>query len=51
MPKKPLNSYSHFFKQVATDAFKAKPDLKVPEIGKMVGLQWNALSDEDKKPF
>jgi len=23
----------------------------VPEIGRMAGLQWNALSDEDKKPF
>ena len=51
MPKKPLSAYTNFFKQIATDALKAKPDLKVTEIGKMAGLQWNALSDEDKKPF
>ena len=50
-PKKNLNSYMLYTREVRQDVANANPTLKVNEVAKIVGGQWRKLSEEAKKKY
>jgi hypothetical protein len=48
-PKKPASPYVFFLQQTRNQIAESNPDLKNPEIMKMVGQQWKQLSEQDKQ--
>merc|ERR1712060_394766 len=51
-PKKPLSSYMLFMKSFRTEFAEANPEVKgVAEVGKAGGEKWQAMTEEEKKPF
>jgi hypothetical protein len=50
-PKGPTSSYMYFSKQASANIRAQYPDIKVPELGKMVGEQWRACSEKQKSKY
>ena len=50
-PKKPLSGFMFFSTQFSKMIRDRNPDLKTTEISKIVGENWNKLSNEQKQPF
>jgi hypothetical protein len=50
-PKKPTNAYTLYANEKRPDLQKSHPDVDFGGISKLIGDQWNALSDELKKPY
>jgi hypothetical protein len=50
-PKGPTSSYMYFSKQASATIRAKYPDIKVPELGKMVGEQWRACSEKNKSKY
>lgn len=54
-PKRPNSSYGIFFTElfptVRGDYLNADGGVKANEVAKELGRRWNALSDEEKKPY
>ena len=50
-PKKNLNSYMFYTREVRQDVANANPTLKVNEVAKIIGGQWRKLSEEAKQPY
>ena len=51
IPKRPLNGYMRFRKQVYEKVKSENPDQKITEYAKLIGVQWNALTDVEKAPY
>lgn len=50
-PKKNLNSYMFYTREVREEVASANPTLKVNEVAKIIGEQWRKLSEEAKQPY
>ncbi|CAO3598525.1 unnamed protein product [Absidia cylindrospora] len=50
-PKKNYSSYLHFCDEQRPLLTKEHPTFNQPELAKLLGEKWKALSDEDKKPY
>ncbi|ORZ17663.1 high mobility group box domain-containing protein [Absidia repens] len=50
-PKKNYSSYLHFCDEQRPQLAKEHPTFNQPELAKLLGEMWKALSDEDKKPY
>jgi len=50
-PERPLMPYMRFCKQVWETIKQDNPDLKLGEIGKMIGQRWRNMADEEKQKF
>ena len=48
-PKRPLVPYMRFCKQVWETIKRDNPDLKMGEIGKMIGQRWHNMADKKKQ--
>ncbi|KAM4033382.1 transcription factor A, mitochondrial isoform 2-T2 [Anomaloglossus baeobatrachus] len=51
LPKRPLTSYFRFVIQQRPKLVKDYPQAKLPEISKMLALEWKGLSESARKPF
>tara|TARA_Y100000816_G_C26099052_1_gene582149 strand:- start:2301 stop:2612 length:312 start_codon:yes stop_codon:yes gene_type:complete len=49
--KKPLTAYFHFANQRRPLLVAENPDTKMPNISKLLGEEWNKMSDEQKQPY
>ncbi|KAH9450542.1 hypothetical protein MJO28_010015 [Puccinia striiformis f. sp. tritici] len=50
-PKRPLSAYM-FFSQDWRERIKTEnPEVSFGEIGRLLGLKWKGLTDEEKKPY
>lgn len=50
-PKKPLSGFMFFSTQFAKMIRDRNPDLKITDVSKIVGENWNKLTPEQKAPF
>lgn len=50
-PKKAISAYFFYIQERREALKKEKPNLDNKEIIKTMGAEWNALSDEKKKPY
>ncbi|XP_021951746.1 transcription factor A, mitochondrial isoform X2 [Folsomia candida] len=50
-PKKPLTPYFRFLAQVREDAKKENPKLKITELMKKIGTQWDRLDEAGKEKY
>lgn len=50
-PKRPMSGYMLFANDVRPQIAAANPDFKVSDLGKEIGRQWGALSEEAKAPY
>ena len=50
-PKKPLTSYMFFCKEKRTEFKALNPDMKLPELSKVMGAEWRHLSDKKKSKY
>eukprot|EP00897_Mesotaenium_endlicherianum_P005966 jgi/Mesen1/5398/ME000268S04599 len=50
-PKKPLTSYFHFVKDQFEKTKLEHPEQTTPQIGKLLGQKWKALSETEKEPY
>ena len=50
-PKKPISAYFFYVKERRDSIIKELPNLNNKEIIKKMSEEWNALSDEKKKPY
>jgi len=48
-PKKPLTPYMLYYADRRTEVKKVNPNAPAPEIATIIGSEWQALSDEQKK--
>lgn len=51
MPKQVMTSFFAFISQNRGRIAKENPEAKVTEIGKLMGQEWKALTDEEKKEY
>ncbi|XP_073541585.1 transcription factor A, mitochondrial [Phyllobates terribilis] len=51
LPKRPLTSYFRFVIHQRPKLVKDYPQAKLPEISKMIALEWRGLSESARKPF
>lgn len=51
LPKRPLTSYLRFVVQQRPMLVQQYPEAKLPEISKMLGLEWRGLSESARKPY
>ncbi|XP_073404353.1 transcription factor A, mitochondrial [Dendrobates tinctorius] len=51
LPKRPLTSYFRFVGQQRPKLVKDYPQAKLPEISKMIALEWKGMSESARKPF
>ena len=49
--KKPLTAYFHYANERRPLLKAENPDVKIPQISKMIGAEWNKMSDEQKQPY
>eukprot|EP00271_Cylindrocystis_brebissonii_P022520 TRINITY_DN86_c0_g1_i1.p1 TRINITY_DN86_c0_g1~~TRINITY_DN86_c0_g1_i1.p1 ORF type:complete len:117 (-),score=41.89 TRINITY_DN86_c0_g1_i1:809-1159(-) len=50
-PKRPLSSYMFYTKKRRETIKDTHPDAKFGEVGKIMGEEWKALTDKEKKPY
>ena len=50
-PKRPMNAYMMFATEKRKQIQKDKPELKMTEISKLLGVEWRGLSEDEKSPF
>ena len=50
-PEKPLMPYLRYSKKVWDDVKASEPDLRLSQIGKMIGKRWNELAATDKQIY
>ena len=50
-PKRPLPAFFYFANERRKSIRIQQPELKVTEIAKNIGLEWNKLSDAEKEPY
>ena len=50
-PKKVMTSFMAYGNQVRPGIMSSNPDKKITEIAKIIGDQWNKMSDDDKKEY
>lgn len=50
-PKSARSGYNFFMKEVRPSIFEQNPEANIQEITKLVAIEWNALTDEQKKPY
>ena len=50
-PEKPLSAYMRFSKEVWEATRNEHPDLKLWELGSIIGKKWRDLAPGDKKRF
>lgn len=48
-PKRPLAPYMFYCKEQREKVKASQPDISFGEIGKVLGQQWSAMSEKDKK--
>ncbi|XP_075697299.1 transcription factor A, mitochondrial [Rhinoderma darwinii] len=51
LPKRPLTSYLRFVIQQRPTIVKQFPEAKLPEISKLLALEWRGLSESARKPY
>ena len=50
-PKRPRSGYIFYTQSVREDAAKSNPTLKMADLSRLMGSNWNGLDAEAKKPF
>jgi len=50
-PKKALTSYMFFCKEKRAEIKMSNPGLKLPQVSKLLGAAWKALSEDEKKVY
>jgi len=50
-PKRPLAPYMFYCKEQREKVKASQPDISFGEIGKVLGQQWSAMGEKEKKPF
>lgn len=50
-PKRNLSSYMLYSQAVRPSVVAKNPELKAVEVAKIIGDQWNALTDKEKQPY
>jgi hypothetical protein len=50
-PKRPLSAFFFFANERRKSLKLQQPDLKVTEISKVIGVEWNKLPESEKEPF
>ena len=50
-PKRALTAYFIFMKDKRSEIVKANPDSKITQISTLLGNEWKALSDKEKKKY
>jgi len=52
-PKRALNAFMYFSKDIRPQVVKDNPDLqkKVHDVSRMIGEKWKKMSEEEKKPY
>eukprot|EP01138_Halocafeteria_seosinensis_P005646 gb/GECG01005772.1/.p1 GENE.gb/GECG01005772.1/~~gb/GECG01005772.1/.p1 ORF type:complete len:609 (+),score=116.67 gb/GECG01005772.1/:1-1827(+) len=50
-PKKPMTAFVFFSQERRQQIRKLHPEMALSEISKRLGHEWNALSEEQKKPY
>ena len=48
---KPLSVYMQYTNEVRNKVREQNPDMKMPEISKVIGKMWKELGEEGKKPY
>ena len=49
--KKPLTAYFHYANERRPLLKAENPEVKIPQISKLIGSEWNKMSDEQKQPY
>jgi len=50
-PKRPLSAYMYFSQDWRERIKIENPDVSFGEIGRLLGLKWKSLCEEEKKPY
>ena len=51
LPKKPSNSYMIYANATRGDVREEHPELKMPDVTRIIAANWKALTDDEKAPF
>eukprot|EP00743_Colponemidia_sp_Colp-15_P001791 GILK01001955.1.p1 GENE.GILK01001955.1~~GILK01001955.1.p1 ORF type:complete len:177 (+),score=34.17 GILK01001955.1:82-612(+) len=51
MPKRAMSAYMYFAEEIRPEVKRTFPDLPVTEVMKEIARRWQALSEEDRKPY
>jgi len=50
-PKRGLNAYMYYSKERRSTLKAERPDLKTKELSVVMGQEWNAMSEDAKRPY
>lgn len=50
-PKRALNGYMYYSKERRATLKAERPDLKTKELSVVMGQEWNAMSEDQKRPY
>jgi len=50
-PKRALTGFMYFSQEFRPEVIASNPNIKFGDVGKMLGVRWGELSDEEKTPF